>query len=82
MVGAVPAAPLPWVAHPGLYTAHCESSGGANWLQVDTTSIPGDQRPVVSQVLGPTWGLHLVDVNIALGNLVELVRQQTAAFSE
>ena len=26
---------------------------------------PGDTRPVVTQQLGPTWGLHLVDVNIA-----------------
>jgi hypothetical protein len=81
LVEAVPSVPTPWLSTPGQYTAHCESSGGANWLQVDTTNIPGDQRPVVSQVLGPTWGLHLVDVNIALGNLVELVRQQTAAFS-
>ncbi len=44
---ATPSAPTPWVAYPGLYTAHCESSGGANWLQVDTTNIAGDQRPVV-----------------------------------
>jgi hypothetical protein len=75
--------PTPWVAYPGLYTAHCESSGGANWLQVDTTNVPGDQRPVVSQseTLGPTWGLHPVDVNIALGNLVDLVRQEGAAFT-
>jgi len=87
-VGAWPVGPTPpalgvtpWVAYPGLYTAHCESSGGANWLQVDTTNIPGDQRAVVSQVLGPIWGLHLADVNLALGNLVDLVRQQTAAFS-
>ena len=71
------------MAYPGLYTAHCESSGGANWLQVDTTNLAGDQRPVVSlsQTLGPTWGLHLVDVNIAMGNLVDLVRQQAAAYS-
>jgi Protein of unknown function (DUF3089) len=72
----------PWVAYPGLYTGHCESSGGANWLQVDSTNVAGDKRPVVSQVLGPTWGLHLVDVNIALGNLVELVASQAAAFKE
>jgi hypothetical protein len=78
----LPSAPTPWLAYPGLYTARCESSGGADWLQVDTTNIAGDERWVVSQVLGPAWGLHLVDVNIALGNLVELVRQQTAAFSE
>ena len=82
LVGAVPSAPTPWVAYPGLYTAHCESAGGANWLQVDTTNIAGDQRPVASQTLGPTWGLHLVDVNIALGTLVDLVRQQAAAYSD
>jgi hypothetical protein len=82
LVEAAPSVPTPWLSTPGQYTAHCESSGGANWLQVDTTNIPGDQRPVVSQVLGPTWGLHLVDVNIALGNLVDLVRQQSAAYSE
>jgi hypothetical protein len=73
---------MPWLSYPGLYTAHCESSGGANWLQVDTTSVAGDQRPVVSQVLGPTWGLHHYDVGIALGNLVDLVRQEAAAFSQ
>ena len=59
----------------------CESVGGANWLQVDTTDIAGDQRQVVYQTLGPTFGLHLFDVNLALGNLVDLVRQQAAAFS-
>ena len=26
------------------------------------------------------WGLHLLDVNIAMGNLLELVRLQGAAF--
>jgi hypothetical protein len=70
----------PWVAYPGEYTAHCESANGANWLQIDTTDIPGDVRPVVSPVLGPTWGLHLEDVNIALGNLVDLVREQASAY--
>jgi len=77
----VAAVPTAWVAYPGLYTGHCESSGGADWLQIDTTNIAGDARPVVTQTLGPTWGLHLTDISIALGNLVDLVRQQTAAFS-
>jgi len=80
LVGSIPSASTPWVAYPGQYTAHCESANGANWLQIDTTSIAGDVRPVVSQVLGPTWGLHLVDVNIALGNLIDLVREQAAAY--
>jgi hypothetical protein len=78
----LPPIPTPWVAYPGLYTAHCESSGGTSWLQVDTTNIAGDQRPVASPVPGPTWGLHVYDVTLALGNLVNLVRQQSAAFSE
>jgi hypothetical protein len=72
--------PTAWVAYPDLYTAYCDSAEGANWLQVDTTSTPGDQRPVVTQSLGPAWGLHLADISIALGNLVDLVRQQGATF--
>ncbi len=28
----------------------------------------------------PTWGLHLTDANIALGNLVNLVHTQAAAY--
>jgi len=78
----VPSAATPWVAYPGLYTAHCESSGDTNWLQIDATGIAGDQRWVVKQTLGPLWGLHLADVNIAFGNLVDLVRQQASAFSD
>jgi uncharacterized ferredoxin-like protein len=42
---------------------------------------PGDHRPVVHQVLGPRWGLHLVDINIALGNLVDLVDDQSKAYA-
>jgi hypothetical protein len=78
---APPSVPTPWVATPGLYTAQCVSSGGANWLQIDTTDIAGDQRQVVFETLGPTFGLHLFDVNLALGNLVDLVRQQAAVYS-
>jgi hypothetical protein len=77
-----PSAAAPWVAYPDLYSGHCENANGANWLQVDTTDIPGDTRPVVTEALGPAWGLHLVDVNIALGNLVDVVRQQASAYGQ
>lgn len=59
----------PWVIYPDLYTAACHSSGGATWLQVDTVDPAG--RPVVSERLGPAWGYHVDDINLALGNLVE-----------
>jgi hypothetical protein len=29
-----------------------------------------------------TWGLHLTDASIALGNLVDIVRQQIAAYAK
>jgi hypothetical protein len=70
----------PWVTYPGLYTAQCQSAGGATWLQVTAIGGPADHRPRVSETLGPLWGLHLDDVNLALGNLVSLVAQQEAAF--
>jgi hypothetical protein len=77
-----PGAPLttPWVSYPGLYTASCESAGGATWLQVSTVSSAGDTRPTVTEPLGPTWGYHLDDVSLALGNLVQDVRAQEAAY--
>ena len=70
----------PWVTFPGLYTAQCEQSGGATWLQVTTTAAPGDPRPTVADSLGPAWGYHLQDVNLALGNLVADVASQEAAY--
>jgi Protein of unknown function (DUF3089) len=70
---------VPWVTYPGLYTAACKTQGGATWLQI--TAAPGDPRPVVSPTLGPTWGLHLEDVNLALGNLLADVTAEEASYS-
>ena len=77
---SIPAS-TPFVAAPGEFSAHCVSSDGATWLQIDRTTGPADHRPTVSTVSGPRWGLHTVDVNIALGNLVELVRAEAAAYA-
>ncbi|HEV3265298.1 MAG TPA: DUF3089 domain-containing protein [Acidimicrobiales bacterium] len=79
--GAAGNQPTPWVTYPNLYTAQCAYQDGASWLQVTDVAPAGDTRPVVSAVLGPTWGLHLVDVNLALGNLVTLVGEQGIAFA-
>ncbi len=70
----------PWVSFPSLYTAQCRSVTGATWLQVTTTTAPGDPRPTVTDSLGPLWGYHLVDVNIALGDLVHDVMVEEAAY--
>lgn len=58
--------------------AECVEAGGASYLSVNLPAeVPGD---VISngQVLR-NWGLHLVDANIAMGNLVQIVQQQARA---
>jgi Protein of unknown function (DUF3089) len=69
----------PWVSFPGLYTARCETIGGATTLQVTATGVAGDPRPEVKASLGPAWGYHLSDVNLALGNLVADVAREEGA---
>jgi hypothetical protein len=78
--GARVAVTTPWVEYSNLYTAQCETKGGATWLQVYGSGETGDHRPQVTETLGPTWGFHLDDVNLALGTLVEVVSEQEAAY--
>jgi hypothetical protein len=72
----VPESSATWLAFPGAFTGRCVNEGGASVLQI--TGAPG--APVLNPVPLPTWGLHLVDANIALGNLEALVRRQAAAY--
>ena len=73
-------AKTPFVSYPGEFSARCISSGGATWLQIDRTGGASDHRPDISVVEAPLWGLHAADMNIAMGNLVDLVRSEAAAF--
>jgi hypothetical protein len=70
----------PWVSFPGEYSARCESSGNATWLQV-TRSRGHDRRPPFADSGDALLGLHILDVNIALGDLVRLVGDQAAAYA-
>jgi Protein of unknown function (DUF3089) len=69
-----------WIESPGLYNAQCHKENGADWLQVNPVGTPVDPPELVQESLGPEWGLHLYDVNIALGNLVEDVALQATAY--
>ena len=71
-----PTPPTVWSAEPGSYRAHCSSAGGANVLEI--TAVGGAKTANPSPT--PEWGLHLLDANIALGNLVAIVRAEAAAF--
>ncbi len=59
-----------------LLHAECRNSGGASWLQVDSDGKTGPLRQKLVGTLGAIWGLHVYDINAALGDLVELARQQ------
>jgi hypothetical protein len=75
-----PAVRTPWVTYPDLYAARCERGDGATWLDVSATPGAGDRRPLVTENLGPIWGYHVDDINLVLGNLVQDVRTQEAAY--
>jgi hypothetical protein len=77
----------PWVSLPGLLTAQCATNENATYLEVSvhgdsagrrTDSIGGD----VGGSANPQadWGLHLMDVNLAMGNLVDIVGSQAKAW--
>ncbi len=72
----IPPVSTPWIELDGGYNGQCSSANGANVLQI--AGVPG--APVLRPVPDATWGLHLVDANIALGNLVDLVDEQADAF--
>jgi hypothetical protein len=75
-LGDLPRPSTPWAAFPGAYSGRCSKAGGASVLQVRPLrgAFPFTPTP------DATWGLHLTDANIALGNLANLVRRQINAY--
>ena len=65
-----------WIRFPRAYTARCADSGEAHVLLV----TPRSGSPALTPVPAATWGLHLVDANLALGQLDAIVRRQATAF--
>jgi len=76
-VGALPTASTPWIESTGSYTAECSSTPTADVLEI--TAQGG--APTLKAVPDPSWGLHLVDANIALGNLTALVHAEANAYA-
>jgi hypothetical protein len=81
-----PTASTPWVEELGLVTGQCKHENGATWLQISqapgvSAGVLADREArheLVAETKGPQWGLHLVDVNVALGNIVGAVAIQAA----
>lgn len=84
-----PAQPIntPFVSVPGLLTAECVSDDKGSYLSVTVQGDPKDPRTdeiagdvITNGQVQADWGLHLIDVNVAMGNLVDIVRQQSKAY--
>jgi hypothetical protein len=75
------------VSVPGLLTARCAANENAAYLEVTVHGNPADPR--VDDITGDlggakplaNWGLHLIDVNLSMGNLIDIVGQQSKAYA-
>ncbi|HEV2362846.1 MAG TPA: DUF3089 domain-containing protein [Caulobacteraceae bacterium] len=76
----------PFVTVPGLLSARCVTGPEFNYLAVRINALPGPRVKdivgdvVVGGAVRPEWGLHLIDANLTIGNLIDDVRQQTRAW--
>jgi len=79
-VGGRPIA-TPMVRVIGLLKAQCRSNAFATYLEVSVQRGPGSpaSRDIQGDLVEPL-GLHLVDMEVAMGNLVDLVGQQARSY--
>lgn len=78
----------PFVSVPGLLSAECVNNGQFNYLEITVNADPSDPRTdtISGDVMNADgtinagWGLHLIDVNAAMGDLVTLAARQSRAY--
>jgi hypothetical protein len=81
------APPAPFLHTAGLATGACVHRGPLGYLAISVNADPADARtdriPGDVSIAGqpqPGWGLHLVDVNLTMGNLLQVVAAQRDAW--
>jgi len=76
----------PFVKTPGLVTTQCVSKGDFTYLAVHVNAQPGARtQELAGEIIRPTgadftWGLHLIDVDHSMGDLIRIVGKQGAAY--
>jgi Protein of unknown function (DUF3089) len=76
--GLPPSADTPWLQPTDHYVGHCTHSNGAHVLMIGP--LPGTDARTLDPSPDDTWGVHLVDINVALGNLTKIVGAQSKAW--
>jgi hypothetical protein len=77
----------PYVSAPGLLSAECATNENATYLKVTVNGVLADPRvdDISGDLMAGTqvqanWGLHLIDVNLGIGNFLDIVGQETKAY--
>ncbi|MDX1491827.1 MAG: DUF3089 domain-containing protein [Pseudohongiellaceae bacterium] len=77
----------PFVSLPGLITGECVLNDRMSYLEITVHADPSDPRAdkIEGDVMTPngpsdSWGLHLIDMHVAMGDLVELAGAQAEAW--
>jgi len=70
--GSAPTASTAWVSPADRYTARCRTANKARVLMLD----PLGTAPILFPGPSPQWGLHLMDLNLPLANLIKVTRTQ------
>ena len=73
----LPQASTTFVEGRGAFSGRCATVDGARVLQVASRA----GTPVPKPSPDPTWGLHLLDANIAQGDLLAVLRRQIRAYA-
>jgi hypothetical protein len=74
--GLPPMEATPWIQPRDHYTGRCERVSGAHVLMIKPVGGARKLRPAPED----TWGLHIADVNLPLGQLVSVVASQERAY--
>jgi hypothetical protein len=78
----------PFVSVPGMIFAQCVRADEFSYLEISVAGNPDDARADdfvgdywVENEIVPAFGLHLIDMNLTMGNLVEIVGQQARVYA-
>lgn len=79
----------PFVKLPGMISGACVVKDGASYFEATLNADPADARTddipgdvMVGAQRLDDWGLHLIDMNLALGDLIRLAEAQAAAWEK
>ncbi|MBN1664654.1 MAG: DUF3089 domain-containing protein [Deltaproteobacteria bacterium] len=77
----------PFVSVPGLLKAKCVTDDRLSYLEVAVQADPKDPRTddiigdvIVGGKVLTDWGLHVIDMHLAMGNFLDIVNHQAKAY--